>query len=185
MTLDDDPRWLRFNNSEMPCPCCGKTFTGVFDIGYDHPATWEHGNRAASGLETLTNGDDFLTSDLCGIGEDRYLRCILPIPIVGTNQRFAFGPWGSVTQENYNRYLGEDPDFEGCFSWMVNFLPWIDNTGAVPCDLIPGGEGMRPILQAHSEHPLSELQDTGVTFDQLLDIYEAAGQDVRRHLTSH
>jgi hypothetical protein len=31
---------------------------------------------------------------------------------------------------------------------------------------------------------LARLQEDGITFDQLLDIYAAAGQDVRPHLTA-
>ena len=51
--LDLDKRWQRFNNSNRECPCCGKTFGGVFDIGFDHPLTWPHQSRADSGQDVI------------------------------------------------------------------------------------------------------------------------------------
>ena len=188
MSLESDPRWQRFNNNDRPCPCCGRIFNGVFDIGYDHPDPWPHGNRAQSGEDILAVGNDKLGTDLCEFGEYRFVRCILPLPIVGTDQRFAFGPWGSVHPENFDRYVANSADtdgtlFEGCFAWLMNTLPGIGNSEPLPCNLIPGAPGERPILEVHDgAHELAELQETGITFDQLLDIYAAAGQDLRPHL---
>lgn len=185
MILDDDPRWRRFNDTKQPCPCCGKSFNGVFDIGYDHPDPWPHGNRAASGRNILKAGDDELGADLCQLGTYRFVRCILPFPIIGTDQRFAFGPWGSVNPENFDRYVQDESGFEGCFAWLTNRLAWIDNKDPLPCNLIPEGDGLRPRLEIHDGHQAARLQDEGITFDQLLDIYAAAGQDVRPHLVTH
>ena len=41
---------------------------------------------------------------------------------------------------------------------------------------------MRPELYIHQEHPLGLAQRDGITLDQLLDIYAASGNDLRRHL---
>lgn len=187
MSLAQDPRWQRFNDSSRPCPCCGRTFNGVFDIGYDHPDPWPHGNRAQSGEDVLAVGGDELGTDLCRFGKYRFIRCILPIPIIGSDQRFAFGPWGSVNPDNFDIYVQShsDPDvtFEGCFAWLMNLLPGLDFKEPLPCNLIPGREGERPMLEVHDgAHELAGLQETGITFDQLLDIYAAAGQDIRPHL---
>ena len=188
MSLESDLRWQRFNNSNRPCPCCGRIFDGIFDVGYDHPDPWPHGNRAQSGKDTLAVGKDRLGTDLCELGEYRFVRCILPLPIVGTDQRFAFGPWGSVHPDNFDRYVTsstnpDDAEFEGCFAWLMNPLPVIGSSEPLPCNLIPGAAGERPILEVHDgAHELAELQETGITFDQLLDIYAAAGQDLRPHL---
>ena len=182
MSLNDDPRWRRFNDSTRPCPCCGRTFNGVFDIGYDHPDPWPHGNRAETGNEFIGQGEDLLSADLCQLEQYRFIRCILPLPIIGTDQRFAFGPWGSVNPKNFDRY-NTDPEFEGCFSWLSNLLPGFDFTEPLPCNLIPGEPGQRPVLEVHDgSHDIARLQEEGITFDQLLDIYAAAGQDIRPHL---
>ena len=188
MSLSNDPRWRRFNDSKRPCPCCGRVFSGVFDIGFDHPDPWPHGNRAEADVQILEVGSDRLGTDLCEIGPHRFIRCILPFPIIGSDQRFAFGPWGSVNPENFARYVESDTgasasDFDGCFAWLMNDLPGFQADDWLPCNLIPGEEGLRPILEVHDgSHEIARLQEDGITFDQLLDIYAAAGQDIRPHL---
>ena len=183
MDLTSDPRWRRFNDSSTPCPCCGRTFSGVFDIGFDHPDPWPHGNRGDSGEDVLRAGTDSLGTDLCELGQYRFIRAVLPLPIIGTDQRFAFGPWGSVNPANFDRYASGDPGFEGCFAWLLNALPGFDIPEPLPCNLVPGGPGERPVLEVHDgAHELARLQEDGITFDRLLDIYAAAGQDLRPHL---
>lgn len=188
MSLASDPRWQRFNNSEHPCPCCGRVFNGVFDIGYDHPDPWPHGNRGASGEDILSVGEDRLGTDLCEMGKYRFIRCVLPLPIIGTDQRFGFGPWGSVNPDSFDTYVANCHDaeahpFEGCFAWLMNILPGVGNQEPLPCNLIPGPDGQRPVLEVHDgAHELADWQENGITFDQLLDIYAAAGQDIRPHL---
>lgn len=191
MTLDEDIRWRRFNDASRPCPCCGITFSGVFDIGFDHPAPWTHGNRSASGENILQVGDDRLGSDLCEIGPHRFIRSVLHLPIIGTDQSFAFGPWGSVSPDNFDRYrdtsgAGPDGQFDGCFAWLMNNLPGFQFDDWLPCNLIVDDPDQRPLLEVHDgAHELADLQENGITFDQLLDIYAAAGQDIRPHLDAN
>lgn len=188
MDLRDDPRWQRFNDSKKPCPCCGRTFSGVFDIGYDHPDPWPHGNRADSGQEVLSVNKDTLSADLCRMGQFRFIRCVLHLPIIGSDQSFAFGPWGSVRPENFDTYVrhelsGTLDHYEGCFAWLMNTLPGFDFDDWLPCNMVIGEPTERPELEVHDgSHELARLQEEGITFDQLLDIYSAAGQDIRPHL---
>lgn len=188
MTLDDDPRWRRFNDRNFTCPCCGRQFSGVFDVSYDHPDPWSHGNRQASGEAVLRAGEDWLSSDLCVHGEDRFIRCVMPFPIIGTDQTFAFGVWGSASDDSFDRYrAGFDTDdygdFKGCFSWLSNMLPCVGQDGWVPCNLMIEDPTRRPVLYAQPKAAgVKRLQHEGITFDQLLDIYAAAGQDIRPHL---
>ena len=188
MNLAEDPRWQRFNDSSTPCPCCGQVFSGVFDIGYDHPDPWPHGNRGESGQDVLAVGTDSLGTDLCRMDKYRFIRCVLPLPIIGSDQVFAFGPWGSVNAENFDRYVqaeleGKLEGFEGCFAWLMNRLPGFHFDDWLPCNLVIEGVDQRPVLEVHDgAHELARLQEDGITFDQLLDIYAAAGQDIRPHL---
>lgn len=188
MTLEDDPRWKRFNDQTTPCPCCGGSFNGIFDIGYDHPDPWPHGNREASGKDILRVGDDHIGTDLCALGNHRFVRAILEIPVIGTDTRFAFGPWASLTPDNFLAYVNSNqiPDaaaFQTCFAWLMNLLPGFDFTEPQPCDLVPGGPNDRPKLIAHEgASELAWAQSNGISFDRLLDIYTAAGQDIRPHL---
>lgn len=185
MLLALDTRWRRFNDETSACPCCGQSFSGVFDVGYDHPDCWPHGGLRDSGKDLLQVGEDKLTSDLCRWDDHRFIRCILPLPIKGSEDVFNFGVWGSVVPENFYRYIddatGEAPGFEGCFSWLMNDLPLFETEERIGCDLTPGPEGHRPILTAQ-DGPLATAQAEGISFDQLLDIYAATGTDIRPHL---
>ena len=185
MDLNDDPRWRRFNDPARRGPS-GQPFNGVFDIGFDHPAPWPHGNRAEAEVDVLEVGGDRLDADLCEWGKYRFIRTVLVLPIKGTDQVFAYGPWGSVNPANFDRYVaaseGGDP-FEGCFAWLMNQLPGFEFTDWPACDLIIEDASERPRLYVHDgAHELAQLQEEGITFEQLLDIYAAAGQDIRPHL---
>lgn len=188
MNLNNDPRWQRFNNNARVCPCCSQSYNGVFDIGYDHPDPWPHGNRQNAAVDILMVGDDRLGTDFCELGPHRFIRCVLQIPIIGTAQYFAFGPWGSVKPENFDAYVASEsdhgsPNFEGCFAWLVNDLPGFEMEDWLPCNLIPGDDDQRPSLEIHdNSHEIARLQSDGITFDRLLDIYAAYGQDIRPHL---
>ncbi|MGR3515161.1 MAG: DUF2199 domain-containing protein [Paracoccaceae bacterium] len=177
MDLSSDPRWQRFNEIK-----------GVVDIGYDHPDPWPHGNRSDSGQEVLYHGTDTLSADLCRWGEHRFIRCVLRLPIQGSDQSFAFGPWGSVNPANFDRFVqaeltGALDSFEGCFAWMMNRLPGFDMNDWLPCNLLIEDPKERPVLEVHDgSHALAQLQEDGISFDQLLDIYAAAGEDLRPQL---
>ncbi len=185
--LDLDARWKRFNDENRTCPCCDRRFNGVFDIGFDHPDTWPHASLRDAGSEEVVVGDDKLGTDLCRHGEYRYIRCVLPLPIRGSDEVFNFGVWGSVHPDSFYAYIdyatGENDGFDGCFAWLMNTLPGFEDEDTVPCNLIPGEDGMRPSLFAQ-EGALAEAQKNGISFDDLLDIYAASGNDIRPHLSA-
>lgn len=133
-------------------------------------------------------GEDLLTSDLCRHDEFSFIRCVLPLPIRGSDEVFNFGVWGSVRPDCVKAYIAaseaNDPRlFPECFSWLANDLPLFESPEPVGCTLWPDDDPrMRPTLKAQ-DGPLKDAQDTGISFDQLLDIYAACGTDVRPHLT--
>ncbi|WP_338548429.1 DUF2199 domain-containing protein [Roseovarius phycicola] len=184
--LANDPRWQRFNDTGYECPCCGESFDGIFDIAFDHPEVWPHGNRAQSGEATLTIGEDKLGSEYCVYNEHRFVRCLVELPIFGSSERFAFGAWGSLHPDNFTAYVQAVQDntedrFEGCFSWLSNALPGFSDCDSIGCDFKPIDTRTRPRLWAQ-DGPLRDAQVKGITFDQLLDIYQESGSDIRPHL---
>ncbi|SFI58439.1 DUF2199 domain-containing protein [Celeribacter neptunius] len=185
-SLDQDPRWKRFMGDNGPCPCCGKPMQGVFDIGFHAPTTWSHPTSHDNGPGEFRFGEDFLNSDTCLHAGDFFVRCVFPLPIRGCDQSFSFGCWGSLSEESFRRLIQSesgDDDFEGAFSWLSNSFPCFDlgEDEHVACDLIPGKRGQRPSLHAQ-EGPLFKAQKSGISFDHLLDIYAATGNDMRPHL---
>lgn len=181
--LDLDARWRRFNDQGRACPCCGKTFSGIFDLGYDHPDDWPHGH---SNGEDIIVGDDRLNADLCRIGDRHFLRCTLPLTIRGSDEFFAFGPWAEVSQDQFYAYLdtyGDTPkpmpEGEGL---LANALPMFeDESGTVVRVALPDPTNRPELTAQHGA--LVEAQENGISFDDLLDIYAAGGQDIRPHLT--
>jgi len=190
--LEDDPRWRRFNDRGYACPCCGQSFSGIFDIAFDHPDPWPHGHLGASGQDELIVAGDRLTADLCWLGEERYIRCTLPLPLTGSDQEFRFGCWVSLSVANFERYVDcwrvEDyAGFEGAFGWLSNRLPGVgpvvEQEDWLPADvwMMEGKE--RPQIWVHRKAGrLHAMQREGIGFDELLDIYAACGTDLRPHL---
>lgn len=181
--LDLDVRWRRLNDPDWVSPGSGRTFSGVFDIGFDHPDAWPYG-PALEGTE-LQVGEDKLGSDLCRVGEARFIRCLLPLPILGSDEVFHFGTWAAVAPTDFYTYLDAcfgEAEFDGCPALLANLLPDFETDGDLPCILTPGPDGERPRLMAQ-DGPLLTAQESGISFDRLLDIYAASGQDIRPHLT--
>ncbi|MHA3915050.1 DUF2199 domain-containing protein [Halovulum sp. GXIMD14793] len=183
--IQDDQRWQRLMDPDYQCECCGTNFSGLIDISFNHPATWPHDARKTQNAVAV--GEDRLGANLCSIGEARYVRCSLRLPVQGTDQVFAYGVWAQLGLTDYDAYLAHfdgDTDFDGCFAWLANPIPGWEVESALPCDLIPGPLGQRPSLTVHEEsgHPIAPAQDNGIDFETLLDIYAAAGKDIRPHL---
>ncbi|MDG1471701.1 MAG: DUF2199 domain-containing protein [Ascidiaceihabitans sp.] len=186
--MEQDPRWRAFNDNSTACACCAETFNGIFDRGYDHPDHWIHANRTESGKDSLSFGDDWLNANLCAVGEQRFVRGVLDLPVKGSDIPFGFGVWCSLKPENYDAYAAiihtdNNTSLGSFFGWMSNSLPYYDTEAPLACDVVFQDGGVRPLIKVHDDtHPLGHDQVNGITFDTLLDIYAAAGRDIRPHL---
>ena len=160
----------------------------MFDIGFDHPDPWPHGNLRDGSENELVVGQDRLAFDLCICGDHVYIRGLIRLPLQGSDQSFHFGTWCSLHVDTFRLYVnhGWDPQarLDPVFGWMCNTLP------GYPCSAAPvetqvqhQNANQRPqfaIQDARSS--LGTDQSDGITFDRLLDIYAASGQDLRPHL---
>ncbi|ETX16430.1 hypothetical protein OCH239_00920 [Roseivivax halodurans JCM 10272] len=177
--LDLDARWRRLNDPDYSCPCCGQSFGGLVDMGFEEPDAWPFGERGDA--EVFEAGDDKLSADLCRVGERRFLRAILPLPVRGAEDAALFALWAEVAPEDFYATLdaidaGTEPP--ACPATLANELP---EFGLPDGTLVPGTEAERPTFRAGSG-PLAEVQEAGLSFDALLDLYAALGQDIRPHL---
>ncbi len=180
--LNLDARWRRFNDPDYACPCGGRTFSGIFDIGFEEPDDWPFGRRSD---EMLIVGEDKLSSELCRLGDRRFLRCVIALPVRGSDdERFFLAPWAEVSQGDFYAYLdGSTEDGEpvtGLSATVANELPGFP--GSAHGTLKPGTGLERPRL-AVADGALARACTEGISFDELLDIYAASGQDIRPHLT--
>lgn len=183
--LDLDSRWRRFNDPDRACPCCGRRFSGVFDIGFDSPGDWPHGPRPEGG--ELEVGRDRLASEFCRLGGRYFLRGVLLLPLRGSDEHFAFGPWAEVAEPVFRACLDSIGDPEHPFApargLLANTLPGFEaSLGASLAVTLPDPD-QRPLFAA-TEGKLAEAQAQGLSFDDLLDIYAAFGDDLRPHLAA-
>ncbi len=177
-----DARWRRFNDNTRIGPG-GQPFSGIFDIGFDHPDSWPHGAPRDAGQAELQVGDDKLSADLCKLGDDRFVCAMLSLPVRGADESVNLAVWALVPNEAFYAYIdfatGETEAFPTCEALLVNALPGFD--GETTCTLTEGAKGERPILIAQ-DGPLKVAQEGGISFDDLLDLYAGCGQDIRPHL---
>ncbi|WP_299921313.1 DUF2199 domain-containing protein [uncultured Pelagimonas sp.] len=182
--LAPDSRWRRFNDDTRQCPCCGQSFNGIYDLGFDYPDDWPHGPRKDQ--DVIQVGEDALTSDMCRFDGRYFLRCVLPLPVRGADDHMSFGPWAEVSEETVQAYsatYGADPKpFSGGEGLLANALPGFEDSAQTAVTLAETSPAERPSLSA-IDGDLAEAQANGISFDELLDIYAAAGNDLRPHLT--
>ena len=132
----------------------------------------------------LAEGRDILTKNFCLDGEHRFVRGIIPFKIGDSDETFAFGVWGSLSQQSFGQYLDHFFDRETqlmsqVFSWLSNRLPESEDR-PVKCRLHPRPRPDRPILEIGEEgHPYFSAQTEGLTVDRLLEIYARSGHDLR------
>lgn len=183
--LDLDARWRRFNDPDRACPCCGRRFSGIFDIGFDAPDDWPYGSR--TGDDDLEVDEDRLGAEFCRITGRYFIRCVLSLPLRGSDDSFAFGPWAEVPEPVFRAYLAtiDDPaaPFAPADGLLANALPRFEDERGTAVTLTLPDPAQRPLLTL-SEGPLAEAQTNGVSLDDLLDIYAAFGDDIRPHLTA-
>lgn len=175
-----DARWRRLMDPDYACPCCGRSFGGLVDIGFDQPDAWSHGPRDP-GHDVLEVGEDKLSADLCRAGARRFLRAVLPLPVRGAEDAAILAPWVEVAPADFYATLeaieaGEAPP--PCPGTLANELP---GHGAPAGTLAAGSAAERPVFEP-ADGPLAAAATDGIGFDALLDLYAALGEDLRPHL---
>ncbi len=181
--LSLDARWRRFNDESRSCPCCDRQFAGIYDIGFDQPSDWPHAQRGEAPF--VKEGEDQLSPDLCRQGENRYLRAVLTLPVQGADESVLISPWVMVASETFYAYLetwdNAAADLPGpAQATLANDLPGFATAGeAVTLDF--SARDTRPTVGAMAG-PLHQALTSGISFDQLLDLYAECGDDIRPHL---
>jgi hypothetical protein len=175
-----DARWRRFNDPDRVCPVTGRQFSGVYDIAYDHPARWPHAERGDQPF--VKQGEDQLAADLCRVGTTRLLRAHVALTIQGADEAIHLTPWVAVPDEAFYAYLDTTDNAEAPLpapaeGVLDNDLPDLAPAGTVVTLHFDAREAL-PRIEA-PQAPLSDALDAGISFDQLLDLYAACGDDIR------
>lgn len=149
------------------CATCGEEHDDLPDISADRPLQWWL-------LSEEERHNIELTDDTCIVrveGEESfYIRGVIEIPIVETDDHFGFGVWVSQRKENFQTY-GDNFDSSEIgpfFGWLSTKISYYDeDTMYLKTMAHFRGEGLRPTIDLEqSGHPLSLAQRDGITLDE-------------------
>jgi hypothetical protein len=158
------------------CRCCGRQFASLpFDFAVDAPTYWRQ-------LTEEERSRAFLNSDVCVIGEDRFIRGCLEIPVRGREERFVWGVWSSLSDASLRRAYelwdaAQIPaDEPARFGWLSNELKAVYQISTLNLKTAirfrPGN--LRPSIEVeNSDHPLAREQAEGITIDRVQEIAAA------------
>ena len=160
-----------FSDYKWKCPCCGEEQTGLMtDFAFRVPENW----LAIGWLQKLISSKN---SDFCKIRSfsrpiERYIRCLLPVPIQDHEETFHFGVWMSISEDSWgvyrNGFRTEQYTERGCFGYLMHNLPDFKNSMAMHCDIEFFNHGSRPLVWLHEvDHPLYEAQREGISVDYI------------------
>lgn len=188
-----DPRWIFLQQEEWTCASCDQAHRGLPDMAFARPAGDVFQQMDLLDNSAFTPAGDILTEDLCRCDGHFYVRALLSVPILGTDDRFSFGVWSTLAAQSFDQYLAgfNDGNYDLAadpwFSWLANTLP-MDPKGndGIKCSLRPQPDRQRPeVLIEDADHPLYSVQRNGATLDQILDILATCGHDIRPSLPNN
>ena len=157
------------------CPNCEKDHIGPPSFELEGPD-----NYIALSPEDKSN--TLHTTDLCQVGNDYFIRCILEVPIKDMDENFTWGVWVSQSKENfeyYSKHINDDLSNRKTFGWLCNNLPGYSNTFGLETTVQFQSNNLRPVIHIHeSENQLSQDFHGGMTLEKALDI---AGKILHAH----
>lgn len=122
--------------------------------------------------------DSMLSSDQCVIkGRHFFIRGLIEIPVIGSQDVFSWGVWVSLSKDNFTRAL-EVWNTEGreaerpYFGWLSTELAlYSEDTTNLKTNAHTRPVGKRPFIELEStDHPLAVEQRTGITQARVREI---------------
>jgi hypothetical protein len=157
------------------CRCCGKQFqTLPLDFACRAPDPWFGVPETERGTRSK------LDSDVCIINQNSiFVRGCLEIPVLGSDERFIWGLWASVSKQSFQRILDlwqatiieDEPPI---FGWLSNNVPTYPATFALKTHLHLRANGARPSIELEpTDHPLAVEQRVGISLSRVEEIAAA------------
>ncbi len=161
---------------QWACRCCGRQYrTLPLDFAFEAPIYWEQ-------LSEEERKEAFLSSDICTIGEDRFIRGCLEIPVLGRQERFVWGAWTSLSEASLQRAceLWNAPEIvpgePARFGWLSNEMKNVYGLSTLNLKTAVRfrAGNLRPLIQVEpGEHLLAREQAGGITLDRVQEIAAA------------
>ncbi len=137
-------------------------------IGYDKPLYYD-----PEDIES----EKTLTSDVYILRNGHFfIRGVLEIPIINSEEKFSYGVWVSLNEKNFNRYVdtwesdhrAEEPPY---FGWLSNSIDGYPETLDLKTHVHQQERGSRPKIELeHTDHPLAREQHHGITMERVHEI---------------
>ncbi|MGR3615170.1 MAG: DUF2199 domain-containing protein [Paracoccaceae bacterium] len=173
----------RLMSSRRRCRCCGATFAELLSLEYDRPDTCPPDLPKLDNSALLVERDDVLTEDVCRVGDHRYIRTVLVLPLGDGPQEMVLGVWCAVSPVHFEAYvdlLEEDMSEEEATvpAWLSNAVPpGTEIPLACQLHLQPGDQ--RPEVELTEKgHELRRMQETGLGLTDILGLLHAYGHDL-------
>lgn len=170
--------------SPRQCRCCGATFAQLLSLTCDRPDICPDDMELEDNSALLATKGDILTEDFCRLGELRFVRAVLAIPLADSRgEEFLLGTWASLGREDFEAYLDhfelrETEDLGSRPAWLANAIP-PDMAQPAACMLEMRPEGQYPeLMVSETAHPLHALQKNGAELEELLELLYAYGHDL-------
>lgn len=163
-----------FNEFEFKCSICDEIHKGMPSFGIMAP------NYYFSIPKNELSERVFLTTDTCVIdNENFFVRGCLEIPVIGYLEKFSFGAWVSLSEDNFYRFeeLYDKVNREHevpMFGWFSSWVwPYYEDTENIKSRIHFRNNGIRPYIELEpTNHPLALAQTIGITEQDLYKIYE-------------
>ena len=165
------------------CDSCEEWHYGpCLDFSYLAPLYWNDEHEAANQSELLDSASkelpaNALNEDVCILdGKYYFIRGIIHLPIIGTNETFRWGVWGSLSRENFQKFFvaldePEAAELPPMFSWLSSSIPEYPETEHLKMYAHVQEPPHRPSFELEpTDHPLSQEYHHGITPERVKDI---------------
>ena len=158
--------------SGFVCSTCGQWHTGLaLDWGFESPIYWEQTPEVERAERS------FLNKDFCEIDHrDFFVRGVIPIPILDSDEQFMWGVWVSLSKPHFDRTISlwDKPEIINeprYFGWLSNKIPIYPDTLNLKTSVFSKDVNHRPYIELEpTDHPLSIEQRTGITWKRVEEI---------------
>jgi len=158
--------------SIFQCSCWGETLNGpVLAWHFDAPDVWS----SLAPEDREKRGE--LSTDQCAIDNEHFfVRGLVEIPIVGSDEPFTWGVWVSLSRTNFERARelwldGKRVNEAAYFGWFSNSIPSYPETINLKTAVHSRDVGLRPYIELEAtDHPLALEQRNGITMVRVRQI---------------
>jgi hypothetical protein len=166
------------------CGSCEEWHLGpCLDFSVSEPVYWGKNQEKASRWTNLIPraikrpSKTFLDQDYCAINDESFfVRGLIHLPIIGTNETFRWGVWGSLSRQNFETLLHADDapkrvDIPPMFSWLSSQLTEYPDTLNLKMHAHIQAPNLRPHFELEpSDHPLAQEFHHGITPERVKEI---------------